>query len=168
MKRAEGRMSSGAEPGCQPQNVTLSDFPVRYAFNVAWRHLDDWVQRGIAPPRAERLQLKPGMTQFVPETAFVVDALGNARGGVRSTYVDVPTVRWIGSRSGPFRCMFNGYQVKLPAAELRRLYPDRASYVQKVRARADQLVAERWLTPVDREAIVREAESTAIGPEQGE
>jgi hypothetical protein len=162
MKRAQGRMSSGAEPDCRPQNVTLSDFPVRYAFDAAWRNLDAWVRKGITPPRAERLQLKPDSKQFVPETAFVLDAFGNAQGGVRSTYVDVPTVRWVGSRSGSFRCMFYGYRINMPGAELRRLYPDHASYVQKVRARADQLVAERWLTPADRDSVVREAERAQI------
>jgi hypothetical protein len=58
--------------------------------------------------------------------------------------------------------MFYGYQIKMPAAELRRSYPDHASYVQKVRARADQLVAERWLTPSGRDEVVREAQETQV------
>lgn len=162
MQRAQGRMSSGDEPDCQPQNVTLSDFPVRYAFDAAWRNLDAWVRKGMIAPRAERLQLKPDINQFVPEESFVVDALGNARGGLRSTYVDVPTVRWIGSRRGPFRCMFYGYQIQLSPEQLHRLYPDHASYVQKVRTTADQLVTERWLTPVDRDLVVHTAQQAPV------
>lgn len=161
MKRAAGRISSDAEPDCQPQNVTMSDFPIRYVFNAAWRNLDAWVRKGIPAPRAEPLQLKPDLKRFVPEAAFVLDAFGNARGGVRSTYVDVPTVRWVGSRSGSFRCMFYGYRIDVPSEELRRAYGDHASYVQKVRTRADELVAQRWLTPTDRAAVVREAEQAA-------
>jgi len=162
VKRAGGRTSSGPDPECQPQNVTMSDFPVRYAFNAAWRNLDAWVRKGIAPPRAERLQLLRNLKAFAPDQAFVTDSFGNAQGGVRSTYVDVPTVRWIGAKTGAFRCMFYGYQVKLPVADIRRLYPNHESYVQKVRTRADQLVQQRWLTPTDRDAIVREAEHAAI------
>ncbi len=43
---------------CTPENVTPSDFPIRYVFNAAWRNLDRWVREGVAPPRASRLELK--------------------------------------------------------------------------------------------------------------
>jgi Alpha/beta hydrolase domain len=156
-QRAHGRISEAAESECTPRGVTPSDFPVRYVFDAAWRNLDAWVRKGTVPPRAERLQLQSGVTPFDPARAFVPDAHGNAAGGVRSTTVDVPLARYVGAKSGGFRCMFYGYKVTFDTAELRRLYPDRATYVQNVRARADGLVSERWLTQADRDALVKDA-----------
>jgi hypothetical protein len=93
---------------------------------------------------------------------FVVDAHGNALGGVRSPYVDVPTARWIGAKSGPFICLFHGYKIPMSHAQLEQLYKDHATYVGKVRASARDLVSGKWLTPVDSAAIVREAEAPAV------
>ena len=157
-KRAQGRAGTAADPACVPADVVASDFPVRYAFDAAWRNLDAWVREGTAPPRAERLQLQSDVTPFDPTRAFVLDAHGNTKGGVRSTYVDVPLARYVGAKKGGFRCMFSGYKIGLEAAELQRLYPDRTTYLKKVRTRADELVVERWLTRADRDALVREAE----------
>ena len=47
-------------------------------------------------------------------------------------------------------------------AQLEQLYKDHATYVGKVRASARDLVSGKWLTPADSEAIVREAEASAV------
>jgi hypothetical protein len=52
--------------------------------------------------------------------------------------------------------MFYGYKFSFDAAQVRRLYPDRTTYLQKLRARADELVAERWLTQADRDGLVKD------------
>jgi hypothetical protein len=159
MRRIESGEAGAAEDACTPRNVTRSDFPIRYVFNAAWRNLDAWVRRGVAPPRASRLELKvkPG-DAFVPDKAFLEDEQGNAKGGVRTPYVDVPTARWVGAKAGPFRCLFVGYKFELGQAKLRSLYKNHDDYVSKVRASASRLERERWLTPDDAAAIVREAE----------
>lgn len=158
-QRAQGRLAQQAAAECSPADVTPSDFPVRYVFDAAWRNLDAWVREGKAPPKADRLQLGSQVSPFDPARAFALDAAGNARGGVRSTFVDVPVARYVGAKSGGFRCMFYGYKFDFGAEEIRRLYPDRATYLQKLRVRADELVAARWLTPEDRNAPLREAEA---------
>jgi hypothetical protein len=161
-QRAQGRISAGADASCEPREVTPSDFPVRYLFNAAWRNLDQWVRKGVAAPRAARLQLQAARTPFLPERAFELDAVGNARGGVRSIAVDVPTARWVGAKRGAFRCMFYGYQFPLLPADLKRLYGSSAGYRNKVGARADELVSERWLTAEDRQQILHEAGRVTI------
>jgi hypothetical protein len=93
---------------------------------------------------------------------FVVDAHGNAVGGVRSPFVDVPTARWIGAKSGPFICLFHGYKVPMSHMQLQQLYKDHATYVGKVRTSVSRLVAGKWLTPVDGAAIVRAAQTSAV------
>ncbi len=159
MKRIEPDGDAGAGDVCTPENVSASDFPIRYVFDAAWRNLDDWVRRGVAPPRASRLALKvkPGEA-FVPDKSFVEDELGNAKGGVRTPYVDVPTARWVGAKAGPFRCLFVGYKFDFDQARLRSLYKNHDDYVNKVRASAAELERQRWLTPADAAEIVREAE----------
>jgi hypothetical protein len=162
MSRVEAGGAAGARDACMPENVTRSDFPVRYVFDAAWRNLDDWVRRGVAPPRASRLELKvkPGES-FAPDKAFLEDDLGNAKGGVRTPYVDVPTARWVGAKAGPFRCLFLGYRIDFDQAKLRSLYKDHDDYVNKVRASASRLEQARWLTHADAAEIVREAERSA-------
>jgi hypothetical protein len=162
IKRSGGRPVGESDQSCEPRDVTPSDFPLRYVFDAAWRSLDAWVRERVPPPKADWLQLKPDLKAFVPESAFVLDAVGNAQGGVRSIPVDVPVARWVGAQRGSFRCMFYGYQFKFAPTELKRLYPTHAAYVAKVRARADQLAKERWLTPTDREEILLEGERANV------
>lgn len=164
MLRATGQADAiAATDDCAPRDVEPSDFPIRYVLNAAWRNLDEWVRRGVAAPRAAPLELAPTADgPFQPERAFATDRHGNARGGVRTPYVDVPTARWVGAKVGEFRCMFAGYKYAFDPAALQRLYPSHDAYVAAVRASAVALEAERWLTPDDAAAIVREAEQARV------
>src|SRR5205823_2768975 len=75
---------------CSP-NVGLSDFPVHYLVAGAMQNLDEWVRHGTSPPTAERIQVANGGT---PTAATVLDKFGNATGGVRNVYVDVPAATY--------------------------------------------------------------------------
>ena len=164
MRRATGGAPAAGDQGCSPDNVQPSDFPTRFVFNAAWRNLDQWVRKGVPPPRAPLLQLKPAVTSasFRPDDAFVVDESGNAKGGVRSPAIDVPAARWVGAKTGGFRCLFAGYKIPFDGARLRSLYGDHESYVAKVRASVVALREAGWLTPTDSAAIVREAEMSHV------
>jgi hypothetical protein len=159
MQRAAGQSSALGDPECNPRDVEPSDFPIRYALNAAWRNLDDWVRNGVAPPHGVRLQLKPDLAEpFDPERAFVTDSHGNALGGVRTPFVDVPTARWVGAKTGSFNCMFRGYKFSFDSAELEKLYGGHADYLARVRASVAALQTQRWLTATDAAQIVRDAE----------
>lgn len=159
MLQAAGQASALGDPECKPGDVEPSDFPIRYALDAAWRNLDDWVRRGIAPPHAAPLQLNSNAAQpFDPERAFVTDSHGNALGGVRTPFVDVPTARWVGAKTGSFNCMFRGYKYSFDSAALKRLYGTHGGYVARVRGSVASLQAQRWLTPTDAAQIVRDAE----------
>jgi hypothetical protein len=163
MIRATGQANAVPEADCVPRDVEPSDFPVRYVLNAAWRNLDAWVRNGTPAPRADRLELRSGAGEpLKPDAAFVTDDHGNARGGVRSPSVDVPTARWIGATTPAFRCMFQGYKYSFDRAKLQRLYSNQAEYVEKVRESVTALAAERWLTTADAAAIVRDAERANI------
>ncbi|HEY6926112.1 MAG TPA: alpha/beta hydrolase domain-containing protein [Steroidobacteraceae bacterium] len=160
--RAHGRLHDNESEVCSPKDVTPSDFPNRYVFDAAWANLENWVRSGKAPPHARPLELKSGSSRLSPGEGFVVDQHGNAKGGVRTPYVDVPTARWIGAKSGPFVCLFHGYKLPFDATRLRQLYGSHPSYVKLVRASVQSLVAQRWLTPADGEEIVHEAEGADL------
>jgi len=161
-KKAGGRATAGEPAGCRPSGVTPTDFPNRYLFNAGWRVLDAWVRRGVPAPKAAPMQLAPGAANLDPDRQFVLDANGNAKGGVRSPAVDTPTARWVGAKSGSFSCLFYGYKFPFDGPKLKALYGDHAGYLAKVQASARALQAARWLTPEDAAEIVREAKAAKI------
>jgi hypothetical protein len=117
-------------------------------------NLDRWVRRGVAPPRAAPIRVENG--------APVLDEHGNVVGGVRSPYVDVPTATWFGSATGASFCFIAGWERPFDAAKLQALYPTHGTYVRKVVRSAGQLVADRFLTPADGVALIREAAAADI------
>ena len=161
--RAHGRLHDNDAEICSPKNVTPSDFPVRYVFDAAWANLDEWVRLRRPAPHGVPLELQSSSSPLPPEKMFVVDQSGNAKGGVRTPYVDVPTARWVGAKTGPFICLFHGYKFPLEAAQLRQLYGSHGGYVKLVAASVKSLLAQRWLTSTDGDSIVREAERAAAG-----
>ncbi|MDT8398211.1 MAG: alpha/beta hydrolase domain-containing protein [Pseudomonadales bacterium] len=178
MLRATGQASAINEANCVPKDVEASDFPIRYVFNAAWRNLERWVSQGVPAPKAERLQLidpdtvNPGLVReassFSPAQAFVKDANGNAVGGVRTPFVDVPTARWVGAKQAAdsatpdFGCIFEGYKIAFSREKLRALYPTHPDYVEKVARSAQALEAQGWLTAMDRAEIIVEAQAADV------
>jgi hypothetical protein len=138
---------------CTP-SITLLDFPVmRVAVNAAFAALIAWISEGTPPPRAERIALSnPGTNQV----AYVNDEYGNALGGVRSVWVDVPTATWVVNNPGPGVCNNLGSTHPFSWAKLEALYVNSDNYLDRARARLDSLVTQGWLTPADRIAIEAE------------
>lgn len=155
--RAGARENRAVEATCQPAGVTPTDFPNRYVLDAAWRNLDRWVREGVPPPHADPLVLRAAAGPFQPDSAFVTDVYGNARGGVRMPALEVPTARWVGAKTGAFTCLFIGYKYPFSPAQLARLYPDDAAYQSKLRMAVTRLRAAHWLTPEDSDEILRDA-----------
>jgi hypothetical protein len=136
------------------------DFPLEYLFNAAFVALDRWVEAGIAPPRAARIDLSP----IVPD-GLTHDAFGNVTGGVRTPYVDVPSVTW-GARntpplSAPFVhpvtrliCNRRGYKTPLTQAKLDALYKNHGKYVNQFAQKAEALVASGFFVAANAEEAV--------------
>jgi hypothetical protein len=69
-------------------DIPMQDSPLyRCAVNAALENVDRWVRHGIPAPRAERIAFRTGGTE---KAEFVFDEFGNAVGGVRNPYLDVP------------------------------------------------------------------------------
>ena len=136
---------------CTP-DIDLLDYPIkRYIINGAFSNLDRWVRTGTPPPRAERLALKNAGT---PQVDFETDEFGNARGGVRHPYVEVPIATYSGNTPG--QCGNLAMKVPFDWARLQTLYGTPKNYTDKVAASLDRLLKERWVTESDANRIKAE------------
>jgi hypothetical protein len=140
-----------AVPG---MNFPRSSFPLGRVFNAAWANLDRWVKDQVAPPSASPIAMTDMMTT-------TLDAHGNAVGGLRTPYVDVPTRTWFGnaadSVSANLICFLAGYDVPFDSTTLSSLYPTHDEYVRQVQESTRMLVDQRFLLEPDGEEIVAEA-----------
>ena len=90
-----------------------------------------------------------------------LDQFGNAKGGVRNTYVDVPIAKYGIPNSGPGQCSLLGYQTPLPAATLAELYMNRGQYVSRVNARLVELIREGWFPPEYADVVRNDAQRSS-------
>jgi hypothetical protein len=138
----------------------LNPFPLQYAFDASWDALDKWVRFGTPAPHA------PHMTAVgdgTPAATLVTDQYGNAEGGVRSPYVDVPTATYYGTTPGGGTCMLLwGSYRPFSESQLQQLYPTHDAYVSLVEQDVAGLQAQRWLTAEDAAQIVAEAKAAHI------
>jgi hypothetical protein len=139
-----------------PAGGELSQFPAAMPYMAAVHNLIEWVTDGIAPPRADPIETGAN-------GEIVRDEHGNARGGVRLSYVDVPFATYIASTPGEtmFQRMI-GLEVPFSKEELASMYPTHDDYVARVKASVAGLVRDRWIFPEDGDEILREAEAAAI------
>jgi len=126
-----------------------SRFPNSLAFNVALAGLDNWVRNGIAPPKAELIEVVDGEA--------VLDEHGNVVGGFRSPYVDVPTSTWNGNSTGLSFCRIAGHEIPFSAEKLRSLYSSHNDYIDAVTQSVEELIADGFLLPEDGALLVEEA-----------
>jgi hypothetical protein len=127
----------------------LSQFPSAPIYKAAMTHLVDWVMKGVVPPRAARIEMSNG--------EIVRDEYGNAKGGIRSPYVDVPTAHYIASAPDPdgnnrVRRML-GLQEPFPTEKLVKLYKTRDNYLRLFDAGIDKMVSGGWLLAEDAQKL---------------
>jgi hypothetical protein len=139
--------------GCEPQIPITSVYLMSYTFHAAFMNLDTWVRKGIAPPKAPPINI----TGTGPDAKVAMDQFGNALGGVRSPYVDVPVATYVPNAAGPMgTCRQLGYKTPFEWSKLESLYGNSKSYVGKVNQSVDRLVKERYLTESDGKKIKAE------------
>jgi Alpha/beta hydrolase domain len=141
-----------------PGVIAPGDFPFSYVQNAAFRALERWIDRDIAPPRSPLIEV----TTAGGAPAIARDAFGNARGGLRTPFVDVPITTYVPTDSVAhvtplsFICLVEGFTVPFPAPQLRTLYRDRADYVGRFALDAIRRVRDGfWLVPDAIQAIER-------------
>jgi hypothetical protein len=158
----------------------LSTFPVQAYMSVALDHLLKWVDAGTVPPRAERILLD--RDQSNDGSMMALDEHGNPRGGIRTTYVDVPTAKYVirpaaitpvisgasayiatrGQNAANQMCGLSTAQIALPAAKIKELYKNKQAYVKAVETRLTALEKAGWSLPLYREMILGDAKSVSF------
>jgi hypothetical protein len=139
-------LTDGVKPG-----EHLSQFPNTELFRAGTYNLVKWVLEGVAPPKAPPIEVANG--------AVVRDEFGNAKGGLRSPYIDLRTVRYIAPASANDKSQARrqlGLEEPIPADTLRALYKSRGEYLKRFNQEIDRMVAQRWLLPKDGEKLKAE------------
>lgn len=145
-------LENAMQPGEQ-----LSQYPNEVYVTTVY-NLVEWVMNDVAPPKAARIEVRDG--------AIVRDEVGNAKGGVRSPYVDTPTVRYIAAAPGDDGNFFRrliGFQEPLSKEKLQGLYRTRENYLDQFNRGIDEMIAARWLRPQDGEKL--KVEEAKLAPE---
>lgn len=146
------------DPGCALP--AYSRVPFRDVMNAAYEHMVLWIRDDVAPPTAKPLQV----ARMLPELEFARDEYGNILGGIRLAEHAVPTAQNTGMNNGTGTfCRLYGSHQPFDQAVLKALYPDHASYVNAVRAVAEQNVRDGYILPEAAEQTIRAAEAAAIG-----
>ena len=111
------------------------------------------------------------------ELRVPLDEHGNARGGIRNAYVDVPVKKYGVRNEGavppiqnahPFvavrgeaaqnqLCGLAGYEMAFSQADLKKLYKDKKDYVRRVERSIDEATKQGWFLPVYRSTVLADA-----------
>lgn len=144
----------------------LFGFPLDKPMNAAPQHhyvtqaapaaLDRWVRTGEAPASQPRL----GTANSGDGPVLHLDENGNALGGVRSPWMDVPTARLsgLGQPMQGFAFLF-GTTEAFTAEELQHLYPGgKADYLARFTAALNKAIAAGVILAADRQEVLALAE----------
>jgi hypothetical protein len=148
-----------------PCTLPVTDFPAGAFTALALNHLIDWIANGKTPPHAPPITVDQDTTN--DGSPLALDEYGNARGGIRNVWVDVPIASYgvFGKGRTPAQdrlCQLAGTEVALPAATLQKLYTSHAQYTERVEQRLKQLIADGWFLPEYAEMIRADVNATAI------
>ena len=158
-----------------PCKLPISRFPLAAYMSVALNHLWQWLDKGTAPPHADRYYVD--FNTDTDGSLLALDEYGNVKGGIRNPYVDVPVSKLGVPNSGaeppiknphPFiaargeaaqnqLCGLANYQINFTPAQLKTLYKDKKTYQARVQQRYDELMKQGWALPVYRSVILADA-----------
>ena len=159
--------NSRENPGFQgnPCTLPVTDFPAGAFTALALNYLVDWITTGKTPPHATPIAVDQNTEN--DGSPLALDEYGNATGGIRNVWVDVPTatngVFGKGKTDAQDRlCQLAGTKVPLPEATLKKLYPSKNDYVTKVEGRLKELVAQGWFLPEYVDMVQRDARAAQL------
>ena len=136
-----------------PEAVALNPgMPHHYVTQAAIDAINDWVRTGQAPAFTPTIVLKGGPG----ELAIARDDNGIARGGIRTPWTDVPTVRLSGQGDPKsFIGMLAGSGEPMTKAELARLYPGgKDEYMRRFTEALNRAINKGHVLPADRQEIL--------------
>ena len=159
--------NSRDNPGFQndPCTLPVTDFPAGAFTALGLHHLIDWIADGKTPPHAPPIAVDQDPKNDGSHLAL--DEHGNATGGIRNVWVDVPIATFgvFGKGKTPQQdrlCQLAGTRVPLADEVLRKLYRGSADYTGRVEQRLKQLMAEGWFLPEYADMVRSDARGSRI------
>lgn len=143
--------------------LDMNPYPLSFVQNAALGSLERWIDTGRPAPRAARMQVRNVDTMPDP----VLDQVGNALGGVRTPYLEVPDRRYVAYGTGPGFCSLDGHSDALESAALRARYGSGRRYLAAFTLSAARTVAAGFWLPADAVSAVRQARQIAAGIDAG-
>jgi hypothetical protein len=143
-----------ASLGC----TDVNNGPQHFVDKAGIHGLNHWLVDGTPPPTGTLLQLNSA------NSGYVLDANGNAEGGIRTPYVDVPVARYSGveTQGGGFICNLFGETVPFTPDQLATLYPNHQDYVAKVTASAASAQQAGFLLAQEAATMVSDATAAPV------
>ena len=131
--------------------------------SVALHHLLEWVDKGISPPRADRVLIDRNTDN--DGSLMVLDEHGNPAGGIRNPYVDVPVAKYTAQNvltatakpGSEIMCRLSVWETPFSKAKLTDLYGSKENYVRLVEQNLDKQEAMGWSLPVFHDLIMGDA-----------
>ena len=143
--------------------VDPNPYPFGYVADAAFADLTKWLDQGTPPPRAARIQVTDTRAGTTGRDRF-----GNALGGLRTPFVDVPTATYSPMDSSAHDtplsglCPLIGFSTPFGHARLHALYPSHAAYLTRVSREASELVHKGFWVASDAATVVRQAAASEV------
>jgi len=161
-----GRPEGG---GASCSGHTRTDFPTFAVYSAVLNNMIAWVDKGTPAPHVSRIVRNASGREIIR------DPSGNAGGGYRTSYLDVPIATYhatwgsyyIQSDGTPSdaeaaRCDKMGWVEPLPQDQLHKLYSSHDDYFAKVTKSLDGLVAQGMILREDANELREEARLARI------
>jgi hypothetical protein len=128
-----------------------SQFPVPALKSALFDHLVRWTTDGIVPPCADRIAIDDA-------GKIRRDPCGNAIGGVRSPYLDVPVKTYNGRAGVDYPMTEVGTEIPLAPSVLRTLYDSKDDYLRQLESHLQRLISEGWFPPYEADLVRNDGE----------
>ncbi len=129
-----------------------------HVINQQYDLLVRWIEKGVAPPKAPKIQFE-GLLQARMER----DEFGIAVGGIRLPEIEVPTALNTGTNSGDTFCMLFGTHIPFEPDVMTDLYPSHNIYVRKVMRSVMKNLFSGYITWEGAVEMMKEAAQSDIG-----
>jgi Alpha/beta hydrolase domain len=138
--------------GCAPGPNLGTEHPVVQAAFAAFAN---WVALGTPPPAPTPFKLESTTTP-----TLALDDHGNVIGGVRTPNVVVPvsTLTGIPTQGAGLQCSLFGSISPFSSTALVQLYGTKKHYIDRYQQDLTKVIAEGYILPTDRAAILAQAE----------
>jgi Alpha/beta hydrolase domain len=135
-----------------PECPTSSSFPTDHFIRAAALHLLRWAENGLVPPEAPRIEL--AVRDVICESK--IDRSGNALGGVRSPFVDVPlsTYKAHSYSQSAGLYMLTGEETVFSRQEALDRHGSVDAYLDNFRVALDGTIKAGYLLEADREELL--------------